>query len=135
VYNDSRFYFDNDGLYESYNAMVPASGWTRWQKPGDIATEPKAVLGGNHDSNSQSSRYLENGSYLRLRNVTLGYQLPQNFLNGIKVRAARIFISGDNLVTFTKFSGVDPEVDLASGTSSFKYPISRKLLFGINVGF
>jgi len=135
VYNDSRFYFDNDGLYESYNAMVPASGWTRWQKPGDIATEPKAVLGGNHDSNSQSSRYLENGSYLRLRNVTLGYQLPQNFLDGIKVRSARIFISGDNLVTFTKFSGVDPEVDLSSGTSSFKYPISRKLLFGINVGF
>lgn len=135
VYNDSRFYFDNDGLYESYNAMVPASRWTRWQKPGDIATEPKAVLGGNHDSNSQSSRYLENGSYLRLRNVTLGYQLPQNFLDGIKVRNARIFISGDNLVTFTKFSGVDPEVDLSSGTSSFKYPISRKLLFGINVGF
>ncbi|MEO6978963.1 MAG: SusC/RagA family TonB-linked outer membrane protein, partial [Mucilaginibacter sp.] len=135
VYNDSRFYFDNDGLYESYNAMVPANGWTRWQKPGDIATEPKAVLGGNHDSNSQSSRYLENGSYLRLRNVTLGYQLPQSFLNNIKVRSARVFISGDNLVAFTKFSGVDPEVDLASGTSSFKYPISRKLLFGINVGF
>jgi TonB-linked SusC/RagA family outer membrane protein len=135
VYNDTRAYFDNDGLYESYNAMVPASGWTRWTKPGDIATSPKAVLGGNHDANSQSSRYLENGSYLRLRNVTLGYQLPKNFLNNIKVRSARIFVSGDNLVTFTKFSGVDPEVDLASGSSSFRYPISRKILFGINVGF
>jgi TonB-linked SusC/RagA family outer membrane protein len=135
VYNDSRFYFDNDGLYESYNAMIPASGWTRWEKPGDVATEPKAVLGGNHDSNSQSSRYLEDGSYLRLRNVTLGYQLPQNFLTKLKIRTARIFVSGDNLVTFTKFSGVDPEVDLSSGMSSFKYPISRKLLFGINVGF
>jgi TonB-linked SusC/RagA family outer membrane protein len=134
VYNDSRAYFDNDGLYESYNAMVPASGWTRWTKPGDIATSPKAVLGGNHDANSQSSRYLENGSYLRLRNVTFGYQLPKSFLSSIKVRSARIFVSGDNLVTFTKFSGIDPEVDLASGSSSFKYPISRKILFGINVG-
>jgi TonB-linked SusC/RagA family outer membrane protein len=149
VYNDSRAYFDNDGLYESYNAMVPANGWTRWQKPGDIATEPKTVLGGNHDSNSASSRYLENGSYLRLRNVTFGYQLPQTWLNSLKIRSARIFVSGDNLVTFTKFSGVDPEVDLSPGVdpitgvdnignkglSSFKYPISRKILFGINVGF
>jgi TonB-linked SusC/RagA family outer membrane protein len=143
VYNDSRAYFDNDGLYDSYNAMVAPSGWTRWQKPGDIATEPKAVQGGNNNSNQQSSRYLENGSYLRLRNVTLGYQLPTNWISSLKIRSARIFVSGDNLVTFTKFSGVDPEVDLspvvgnrgAEGLSSFKYPISRKILFGINVGF
>jgi TonB-linked SusC/RagA family outer membrane protein len=135
VYNDSRAYFDNDGLYDSYNAMVPQSGWTRWQKPGDIATEPKAVQGGNNNSNQQSTRYLENGSYLRLRNVTLGYQLPKDWISSLKIRSARIFVSGDNLVTFTKFSGVDPEVDLSSGTSSFKYPISRKILFGINVGF
>lgn len=135
VYNDSRFYFDNDGLYESYNAMVPAKSWTRWEKPGDIATEPKAVLGGNHDSNSQSTRYLENGSYLRLRNATFGYQLPANWIKSLKIANARVFISGDNLLTLTKFSGVDPEVDLSLGTSSFKYPISRKLLFGINAGF
>jgi TonB-linked SusC/RagA family outer membrane protein len=146
VYNDSRAYFDNDGLYDSYNAMVPPSDWTRWTKPGDIATEPKAVQGGNNNSNQQSTRYLENGSYLRLRNATLGYQLPHQWISSLKIRSARIFVSGDNLVTFTKFSGVDPEVDLsppldgngnrvAGGASSFKYPISRKLLFGINVGF
>jgi len=135
VYNDSRAYFDNDGLYDSYNAMVPLSSWTRWEKPGDIATEPKAIQGGNNNSNQQSTRYLENGSYLRLRNATFGYQLPSSWLTGAKIRSARIFVSGDNLVTFTKFSGVDPEVDFASGTSSFKYPISRKILFGINVGF
>ncbi|WP_419699305.1 SusC/RagA family TonB-linked outer membrane protein [Mucilaginibacter sp. NFX135] len=138
VYNDSRVYFDNDGLYDSYNAMVPAKGWTRWQKPGDVATEPKAIQGGNANSNSTSTRYLENGSYLRLRNVTLGYQLPQTWLNSLKIRSARIFVSGDNLVTFTKFTGTDPEVSLSDsgiGTSSFKYPISRKILFGVNVGF
>jgi len=135
VYNDSRAYFDNDGLYDSYNAQVPLSDWTRWQKPGDIAAEPKAIQGGNNNSNQQSTRYLENGSYLRLRNATFGYQLPSSWLTGARIRSARIFVSGDNLVTFTKFSGVDPEVDFASGTSSFKYPISRKILFGINVGF
>lgn len=123
--------------------MVPLKSWTRWQKPGDIATEPKAIQGGNNNSNATSSRYLENGSYLRLRNVTLGYQLPQSWLNSLKIRTARIFVSGDNLVTFTKFTGVDPEVDLSpspdnignKGISSFKYPISRKILFGVNVGF
>ncbi|SHM59413.1 TonB-linked outer membrane protein, SusC/RagA family [Mucilaginibacter sp. OK098] len=146
VYNDSRAYFDSDGLYDSYNAMIPASGWTRWEKPGDIATEPQSVKGGNHNSNQQSTRYLENGSYLRLRNATLGYQLPHQWISSLKIRSARIFISGDNLVTFTKFTGVDPEVDfsppldssgnrVAGGGSSFKYPISRKLLLGINVGF
>ena len=143
VYNDSRVYFDNDGLYDSYNVMVPAKGWTRWEKPGDIATEPKAIQGGNNNSNSTSSRYLEDGSYLRLRNATFGYQLPQTWLKSLNIRSARIFISGDNLVTFTKFTGVDPEVDLSpdpsvpgnKGLSSFKYPISRKILFGVNVGF
>ncbi|MEN0053423.1 MAG: TonB-dependent receptor [Mucilaginibacter sp.] len=143
VYNDSRVYFDNDGLYDSYNVMVPAKGWTRWEKPGDIATEPKAIQGGNNNSNSTSSRYLEDGSYLRLRNATFGYQLPQIWLKSLGIRSARIFISGDNLVTFTKFTGVDPEVDLSpdpsvpgnKGLSSFKYPISRKILFGVNVGF
>ena len=143
VYNDSRAYFDNDGLYDSYNAMVPAKGWTRWQKPGDIATEPQTIQGGNNNSNSASTRYLESGSYLRLRNVTLGYQLPQTWLTSLKIRSARIFVSGDNLATFTKFTGVDPEVDLnpdvdhasSKGVSSFKYPVSRKILFGVNVGF
>ncbi|MGN8070852.1 SusC/RagA family TonB-linked outer membrane protein [Mucilaginibacter sp. 22184] len=138
VYNDSRVYFDNDGLYDSYNVMVPPKGWTRWQKPGDIATEPQAIQGGNNNSNSTSSRYLENGSYLRLRNATLGYQLPQTWLNSLKIRSARIFVSGDNLFTITKFTGTDPEVSLSNsniGTSSFKYPISRKILFGVNVGF
>ncbi|KQS41625.1 SusC/RagA family TonB-linked outer membrane protein [Pedobacter sp. Leaf194] len=134
VYNNSRAYFDNDGLYESYNAMVLKSGWTRWEKIGDVATHPKPVLGGNHDSNQQSTRYLENGSYIRLRNVTLGYQIPENWLSKIKISSARIFVSGDNLWTGTKFSGTDPEVNLSSGVSSFRYPLSKKVLFGVNIG-
>lgn len=143
VYNNSRAYFDNDGLYESYNAMVLKSGWARWEKVGDVATHPKPVLGGNHDSNQQSSRYLEDGSYIRLRNITLGYQIPSNWLSKIKISSARIFVSGDNLWTGTKFSGIDPEVVLAPddndpnvipGSSSFRYPISKKILFGINIG-
>jgi len=135
VYNNSRQFFDSDGLYDSYNQMVLADGWSRWQQPGDNATHPKPLLGGNKSSNQPSSRYLEDGSYIRLRNVRLAYDLPADLIGRIHISTARIFISGDNLWTATHFSGMDPEVDLSSGESGTKYPISRKILFGVNVEF
>lgn len=140
VYNESRVYFDNDGLYESYNQMVLAEGWSRWEKPGDNATHPKPIVGGNKDSNQSSSRYLEDGSYIRLRNVRLGYSLPDNLLGRSGFSKVSVFVSGDNLWTGTRFSGTDPEVslsqvDLSSGLSSLRYPISKKYLFGINFSF
>jgi TonB-linked SusC/RagA family outer membrane protein len=136
VYNESRALFDNDGLYESYNQMVPAKGWSRWEKQGDIATHPKPIVGGNKDSNQSSSRYLEDGSYIRLRNVRLGYNIPVSAVKRIGFARANVFVSADNLWTGTKFSGADPEASLSfedtPGLSSIKYPISRKLLFGVN---
>lgn len=135
VYNNSRQFFDSDGLYDSYNQMVLADGWSRWKQPGDNATHPKPLLGGNKSSNQPSSRYLEDGSYIRLRNVRLAYDLPGDLLSRINISSARIFVSGDNLWTATRFSGMDPEVDLSSGESGTKYPISRKILFGVNVEF
>lgn len=140
IYNNSRAYFDNDGLYESYNAMVLAKGWSRWEKPGDVATHPKPIVGGNHDSNQSSSRYLEDGSYIRLRNIKLSYALPAAWLGKSGISNLNVFLSGDNLWTATKFSGPDPEVsftqtDLSSGVSSFKYPISKKFLCGVNISF
>ncbi|RQP16829.1 MAG: SusC/RagA family TonB-linked outer membrane protein [Parapedobacter sp.] len=136
VYNGSRQSYDSDGAYETVNTMVLADGWSRWEKEGDIATHPKSVFGGNKNSNRVSSRYLEDGSYLRLRNVRLSYDLPADFLKRIKVANARVFVSGDNLLTFTDFSGMDPEVnlDVDGGESSNRYPISKKVLFGINIG-
>jgi TonB-linked SusC/RagA family outer membrane protein len=133
VYNDSRFFFDSDGLYESYNQMQLAKGWSRWEKPGDLATHPKPIHGRADNSNATSTRYLEDGSYIRLRNVTLGYNLPSAWLSRAKISRARIFVSGDNLWTLTKFSGTDPEVELGNGESSIKYPISKKLLVGVNI--
>ncbi|MCE6989699.1 TonB-dependent receptor [Dyadobacter sp. CY323] len=137
VYHNSRALFDSDGAYYTYNSMVLADGWNRWEKPGDIATHPKPVFGGNKNSNQASSRYLEDGSYIRLRNINFSYQLPDHLARKIKSENVRVFVSADNLVTFTKFSGMDPEVVLgpSGGTSSIKYPISKKVLFGINIGF
>lgn len=137
VYHTSRGLFDSDGAYYTYNSMVLADGWSRWENPGDMATHPKAVFGGNRNSNQTSSRYLEDGSYLRLRNINLSYDIPAQFLNKLKIADMRVYVSGDNLLTFTKFSGMDPEVSLGpgGGTSSIKYPISKKVLFGINLTF
>jgi TonB-linked SusC/RagA family outer membrane protein len=136
VFNASRTSFDSDGAYETVNNMVPMDDWSRWEKPGDIATHPKAVFGGNKNSNKISSRYLEDGSYIRLRNINLGYELPKGFLSRLNVKNARVFVSGDNLWTGTKYSGMDPEVSLGpgGGNSADRYPISRKVLFGINIG-
>ena len=126
VFNSSRTSFDSDGAYETVNNMVPMDDWSRWQKPGDIATHPKAVFGGNKNSNKISSRYLEDGSYIRLRNINLGYQLPTHFLSKLKVASARLFVSGDNLWTATNYSGMDPEISLGpgGGNSADRYPIS-----------
>ncbi|WP_165585806.1 SusC/RagA family TonB-linked outer membrane protein [Pedobacter nototheniae] len=143
VYNSSRELFDADGAYPQYNSMVLRDDWNRWQNPGDVATHPKAVVNGNKNSYKPSSRFLEDGSYIRLRNVTLGYNLPESVIKKLNVSNIRVFVSGDNLVTLTKFSGMDPEVSNVSaptstesnGVSGMKYPVSKKILFGVNVSF
>ncbi len=134
VYHSARQLFDSDGAYPGYNQMVLKDDWSRWQQSGDDATHPRAVYGGNQNSNSPSSRYLEDGSYLRLQNISLSYNLSPDVLSQFGFRTLRVFASGDNLVTFTGFSGMDPEAGVESGTAGTKYPISRKLLFGIEVG-
>jgi hypothetical protein len=141
IYHRSRQFFDNDGAYISYNSMKLINDWTRWQNPGDIATHPKAIANGNKLSNNVSSRYLEDGSYLRLRNIALGYEIPTRLAARLNLASVRFFVSGDNLLTLTSYSGMDPEVSIMGdswtrpGTGDFKYPISRQVLFGVDVTF
>ena len=98
-------------------------------------------MNGNKSSNSISTRYLEDGSFLRIKNVKFGYQLPNNMLKKVHMRNCMIFVSGDNLFTLTKFSGMDPEVTLRTSTYSLagfyssNYPVSRQILAGIEIGF
>lgn len=134
VYHSARELFDSDGAYLTYNYMELEEDWSRWQEPGDDATHPKPTPGGNNNSNSPSSRYLEDGSYLRLKNVRLSYNVPSAWANSLNLQSARIYVSGDNLLTFTDFSGMDPEVGV-SGTAGTKYPISRKVMVGVGLNF
>lgn len=137
----------SDGSEINANTRQLQDDEVRWLKPGDIATEPKAVYGGNQNSDLPSSRNLEDGSYIRLRNLTFGYQLPPTALDKLKVQSAKIFLSADNLWTLTGYSGMDPEQGVRSnftlngdGGNNFqqnsrKYPISKYFSFGINIQF
>lgn len=134
ILNLSRQLYDADGAYPTFNQQKLQSGWNRWEEPGDEATHPELVYGGNNNSNKPSSRYLEDGSYLRLRNLRLGYSIPENILEKLKLKSAEVFFSTDNLFTITDFSGTDPEVG-GDYTFDNTYPISKHFMFGINLSF
>ncbi|WP_341214850.1 TonB-dependent receptor [uncultured Wocania sp.] len=135
LYNTSRNLFDSDGFYLQFNQMVLPDGWSRWKQPGDIVTHPKPRVGGYSGSNQTSSRYLEDGSYLRLNNISLSYDLPESLLDRLGIARANIYLTGDNLVTFTKFSGVDPTIGGAGGFTSLGYPVPRRYALGLNITF
>ncbi len=134
IYNSSRALYDSDGLYPTFNQQILNDSWSRWEKPGDIASHPRAVYGGNNNSNKTSSRYLEDRSYLKLKNITLGYDIPFNSDKSI-INKAHIYFSGENLLTFTNYSGMDPEVGGLSGSTNNSYPVPKRFVFGLNFSF
>ncbi len=148
------------------SSMIPNAGMLvaneklltdSWTKSGDKTYWPQIVAGniyyydneGNptttgvsygSDNNTPSSQYLEKGDYLKLRNVTLGYTLPKQITNRIKLNHVRVYVSANNLMSFTNFSGYDPEleIDQKSGGSYSSFqsmPSSRVFMFGLNVNF
>lgn len=143
VYNKLRESMDHDGSFIGMNLMSIDNGlgWSRWQEPGDVATHPMPASGRKDGAALTSSRFLEDGSFFRLRNVTLSYNLPQTFLQKIRTSDARIYVSADNVFTLSRFSGMDPEVRLDAdtyhhaGMYSQNYPIPMTLTMGIDVKF
>ena len=135
--NQSRELLDSDGAYADYNSMKLKSGWKRWEKEGDIATHPKAINGGNKNSNKSSSRYLEKGNYFSLRNLSLGYSIPEKLCGKLGLQRVNVSCSADNLFTLTPFSGVSPQLSDSStdGYAGTIYPLSRRIVFGLNVSF
>lgn len=144
IYNFTRMSTDADGAYVGYNQMSienSVQGWSRWEKAGDVATHPKSQLNGNHNSNAISSRYLEDGSYFRIKNLTVGYDFPTKLIKKAYMTRCRIYFSADNLFTATKFSGMDPEITLTTSTNdlagmySQTYPVGRTFQGGVEISF
>ncbi|WP_209332011.1 SusC/RagA family TonB-linked outer membrane protein [Lunatimonas salinarum] len=109
-----------------------------WRRPGDITNVPKPYEGGRFPGHSGyqqfSTKQLSDGSYVRLKQVTLDYTVPQRFTQKAKIESAKFFIQGINLWTLTKYNGLDPEVN-SLGSTYGTYPNSRQLTAGINVNF
>lgn len=134
IYNATRI--DLEGMFDSKNQSVAVLD--RWKQPGDITDIPKA---GNINNVRNSTRFVEDGSYVRLKSVTLSYRLLQNNPRFAFINNASLYVTGRNLITLTKYSGFDPEVN-AYGNSAVEmgidygtYPQSRSIVVGLNVEF
>lgn len=108
----------------------------RWQKPGDVTDVPAFVWGNSTNSNSFSSRFLYDGSFIRLRDLTLSYNLPSSLLQRLRLANVRIFARGNNLWTYIKDDRLerDPQVDY-DGFLDQELPISRTFSFGLDLSF
>ena len=119
----------------------------RWRRPGDITDIP-GVSPSNWDNSAVSTRYVEDGSYIRLKALTLGYRIPTESLGKMKISRFMVYVTAENLLTFTKYSGFDPEVsafsasnqgatnqNTAPGVDFGTYPQSRDFTFGLNITF
>ena len=117
---------------------------SRWQKEGDVTDVPRIASGTgafiNQDNNA-STRWVESGNFVRLQNVALGYTLPQRFLGPVNISRVRLFVQAQNVFTFTKYKGVDPEVNTnftsnrQSGIDNNSNPQQRVFTGGVNVAF
>lgn len=112
-----------------------------WKKPGDKTDIPQARIGYSNGDQGRSSRFLSTGSYLKLRSLTLGYDLPSGLVSKLKMSSIKVYMQGQNLLTFTKYKGWDPEVstdfavdNVVSGVDFYSAPQPRAITFGINLG-
>jgi hypothetical protein len=116
----------------------------RWRKPGDQTNIPEARLNrfGDFASPGVSTQYMEDGSYIRLKNVTLAYNFPAKLLSRARLSSVRLYITGINLATFTDYTGWDPEVNtdyragnINQGGDFYAAPQIKSIVFGLNIGF
>ena len=128
MFNNDRYFEENNGLYAAYNQSKHLL-YDRWKQPGDITDIPRHGVTPQFDD-----RFLENASFLRLKNVTLAYAFPQRLLSKTNFfSSARIYLQGQNLLTFTGFTGLDPES--SSNVYKAQYPMSRQFTLGVEVSF
>lgn len=123
---------DNTGMYAAYNQTTDVLN--RWHGEGTSNSMPRAVYGDPNQNTRMSDRYVENGSYLRLKNISLSYNFPKQWLKRMMIENARLTLSCENVATLTGYSGFDPEVDI-NGIDSNRYPISRTFHVGLNFNF
>jgi hypothetical protein len=113
--------------------------YTAWHGEGTSNTQPIISSNTASDNYRNSSFYIEDGSYLRVKNIQLGYSLPKSVCNSLNLSNLRFFLSGQNLFTFTKYSGLDPELGSSTlldvGIDYGIYPQPRTFMAGVSINF
>ncbi len=138
IFNAGGTYMTANARYEDNQTVDQLN---RWQKPGDITDVPQPRLYSNNGAQG-SSRYLYDGSYLRLKNLTLGYTLPKTLLDNYGIGTLRFYAVAQNLLTFTNYPGWDPEVNadyaasnISLGNDFYSAPQARTVVFGVKLTF
>lgn len=136
VYGLDRFILSGGGFYNASAEML--NRWQSEDKPGD-GVVPKYNATGN--SSDFSSRFVRDASFIRIRNISLGYNLPEKLLRPLHIRSVRVNMTAQNLFTFTSYPGYNPEVNI-EGYSVFRtnvdqgsYPFAKTLALGLNINF
>jgi TonB-linked SusC/RagA family outer membrane protein len=137
VYNHNRFFGEAGGARDAAR-IIFASNVDRWQKPGDITDTPRPDGINNNNYKDDGSRWLEDGSFIRLRSLALGYTLPKSISQRVKLEKVRFSVIASNLFLITKYTGLDPESSSSSsqnaqGIDLGTPPQPRSFQFGVNV--
>lgn len=128
VFNNDRYFEENNGNYSGYNQSKRLL-YDRWKQPGDVTDIPRYGVVAQQDD-----RFLENSSFIRLKNLTISYSFPKELLRKTRfLSAVRIYLQGQNLLTFTDFTGLDPEY--AGNVYIGQYPATRQYTMGIDITF
>ena len=146
MFNYTRAFLESGGN-NGVKRSMQASTLNYWKKPGDTDVLPRPKSTPNADGSSnyemQSSRVVEDASFIRLRSVTLGYSLPTSVVKNIGLTSANVYVTGNNLWLLTNYTGPDPEVTLngenpnglVQGLDFCTIPQPRSLIVGLNVTF
>lgn len=118
--------------------MLFADQLNRWQKPGDITNVPRLTAYGLNYTIDQNNRFLEDGSFLRLKSLTVGYTIPKSVSEKLHIQLLRVYFIGSNLWLLTKYTGLDPEsnvtgIQTVQGLDLGTPPQPRSVQFGLNV--
>jgi TonB-linked SusC/RagA family outer membrane protein len=138
IFNGNRIYQDAFGYGYFDNASIRALD--RWTPENTDTDQPRASYSDPNNNARTSSRFVEDGSYLRLKNVVFGYALPESLSSRLGFRNLRLYVQGQNLLTFTSYSGFDPEVNYAGntavvrGTDFYTMPQARSYTLGVSIG-
>jgi hypothetical protein len=137
IYNNSRSFSEGmNGIFGQTREVL-----NRWTPANTNTDMPRAVFGDPNNNRRVSDRWIEDGSFLRIKSVVLGYTLPRSIVDRVRMNNIRLYASAQNLFTFTNYSGLDPEVNTFSGSNTslgtdfLTFPQARTITFGVNVGF